>query len=799
MAWFDTGWVTTYDMYLGCGTGIRCSGNANRTDPWTVNFSGYLEVSQYNSGYNANAIYGAVNGYTGWQKITPYGYYRKDGSSYFSFNVNVGTPGGYRTLDNIFQVWNNAESGGVGGVAHIYCDAWYDQGASAPTGVGGANLDIGNNTEDGRAYSRVDVGSWGAGSGQAYFIVAKANGGSSWVEEWAASTSTNYLWWGGTHHSNSTSSCAITAWWPEACNNNSLRSYGSAKYIASPSAPITTAIGSVSNPSLTISGTINYSGGDQNSSTCNNGTIKYWRFHYKKTSDGSYVNMTPEYSSERTYTLSSLPKETFVLGTNYNIVTRVRNSLGAHGDSYQTVYCPTGVSGTVSENTPTSFIINCSATYAGTLASSTGGTMAQYIVKYSTDKATVDGGGGTAMPVVVNPSTSCTISGLTPGTTYYYRVYGWNVLGLSQVSSTLVNTTVPRFYPESYPLTLTAKNIGADVKIKIKHTGGLTTDELPISTLTLYRKPVGSSTWEQVGSPATGLSLTKEQEYTFVNAWTQALPSEGDYNVRILMSNGIDEDFSPTYTITAPTNVSVLRYRETNDCPIQINADVNGSATNGVHHWRLSWQNQSIDYVEKTTTSTYTQLHSRNYLLYDTTYSYWATLFDNFGCWRKSASLNTTTDKRFEWSAIVNGVKKSATPIFGHFYSNYAINEVYYIVKNSLGSKGLRMDLRNTRLKFITGTLNYRPENVASIKLANGKEIAYRLDESVDRYKFGIWNDGAIETTFHDGLEWKMTSYDIPNTTGYTVAETHHTGKGMNSSSPFSTTNCSEIPMWENQ
>lgn len=120
--------TTTTSMYLNISSTICASGSASRSGN-TVTISGTLSVSQSGS-WNTNAIYGYVDGATTWQKVKNAGNV-SSGSANFSFSFTDANAGS-RTYTAVFQVWNNAESGGVGGTASTTFSVSWSAGGAAP-------------------------------------------------------------------------------------------------------------------------------------------------------------------------------------------------------------------------------------------------------------------------------------------------------------------------------------------------------------------------------------------------------------------------------------------------------------------------------------------------------------------------------------------------------------------------------------------------------------------------------------------------------------------------------------------
>lgn len=130
--------IYTADMYLNIGTDICATISAWRNSGSTnvhfdVSFSLDQKRGQTYYSWNTNAIYAAVDGYTGWTKVKDAGN-SYSGSASASFTINTGNyDGGSKTFDVIFAVFNNAESGTVGGIPRFQVSAGWGSSASAPS------------------------------------------------------------------------------------------------------------------------------------------------------------------------------------------------------------------------------------------------------------------------------------------------------------------------------------------------------------------------------------------------------------------------------------------------------------------------------------------------------------------------------------------------------------------------------------------------------------------------------------------------------------------------------------------
>ena len=153
------GCVNTTGMYLNINTQICASGSASRSGN-TVTISGSFSVKQTNS-WNLNAIYAHVSGRTGWVKVKPYGNSGGTWSANFSFSFTDANAGS-ATYTAIFQVYNNAESGGVGNTASTTFSASWASAVSAPANP---SITLRESTDKSLAW-RLHESNWGNSAGR---------------------------------------------------------------------------------------------------------------------------------------------------------------------------------------------------------------------------------------------------------------------------------------------------------------------------------------------------------------------------------------------------------------------------------------------------------------------------------------------------------------------------------------------------------------------------------------------------------------------------------------------------------
>ena len=130
MASFDVS-TTTTGMYLGVSTYIRAYGSVTRINSSTIRISGTYQVTQSNA-WNLNAIYAWSSG-SGAVRVKPYSNGGGTWTAGFSYDVGVSASAGTYSGAVGFQVYNNAESGGVGNAAYLNFSASYGEGYTNPS------------------------------------------------------------------------------------------------------------------------------------------------------------------------------------------------------------------------------------------------------------------------------------------------------------------------------------------------------------------------------------------------------------------------------------------------------------------------------------------------------------------------------------------------------------------------------------------------------------------------------------------------------------------------------------------
>lgn len=131
-------------------------------------------------------------------------------------------------------------------------------------------------------------------------------------------------------------------------------------------------------------------------------------------------------------------------GTTYTVYLRAVNAIGSGTTSAPAnAVTPAAVPGAPGTPTPTAHE-NTQVPLSWTAAASNGSGITDYVVEYSTSATFV--GGGTVFADGTSASTSTTVTGLSNGTTYYFRVAAVNSVGTgsySAISAGAVPSTVP--------------------------------------------------------------------------------------------------------------------------------------------------------------------------------------------------------------------------------------------------------------------------------------------------------------------------------------------------------------------
>jgi len=704
---------------------------------------------------------------------------------------------------------------------------WYDVNGTAITDswaaafgsdyVGGESRVGGNFTTDSisPAYTKPTVSSasnltgTGAPNQARSQVMNPSNWGTNsvkgWFEIWnnnssvavAASTDDDpVMTWTLYASSTSPTACAINIWHGRTINNHSLYSETGNLYIATPSAPILSLTGQEgTSPQLNFTSTINYRGGGANSATCDNASLAKYQYGILQSDQSGVPSSLTDYvTSDKTFS-ASISKDSFMAGKSYKLYVRAIGGYG--GTSYtnsSVVYCPSSVYGNLASKTSTSLTIRAGANNAGTIGSASGGTLACYQLKWGTSESSLTN----TLPV--QTSDTFTITGLTPNQTVYYQITAWNIYGLNAVSNVTSQTTIPRYMPEIGTITpsyntsaTTPEELATSLNIVINHTGGLTIDELPVTSITVEKKPSFSTTWTIVRTED-NLNLLAGDDFTFTNALTGVQDNTGNYELKITVSNGTDST-SQIFVVYAPTFLSYTVSIPTNEF-VQFQSNATVSTNGGAAIWRYS---QDLDYYtrlkEVFTSETSVSIKSPKVLEFNTTYPLTTLLCTNLaGVYNRSSNKSITTPKRFNFYGVKGTNIKKGTEILTHNGVEKEISEVYYIKKNALGNVQIGDNLKHRPLQFITQPLHLHSQAAteARITFTNGKYITCnKTDYGV---KFGFCTSGGsfTQTFFEDRANgasvWNVNRYTLPNENLIVDSITSDNNMGLNVCPAFSTT-----------
>ena len=725
----------------------------------TANWHGWFEVGEY--------------GYAGINWITGHGYYYATASRTYSYNDNG---------DAITDEWHAQFYTEFRGLEGSHIDAAFTTSSIEPKYTAPNTPTTSNLVSDGtanKAYSQVSTTGWGQLSSRArYEIVCDGMVKATNSEDDPAS-----IYWTLPNYSTNTSACAINTWYGRAVNNHDLSSTSSAKYVATPSAPLLTispATLAGGLPTTNVQARVTYGGGTQNSSTCDNGVVIYVQFgRLESTESGVPSSLTtiPAQNKTATYFWTSFPS-----GIDYKIYARAINRQGGSSSSTsQIIYCPQGVSGSLSSRTSTSLTLRASANTAGTINSSSGGSIAKYRIDWGDSETSL------THSTAIQAENVFVIDNLSPNQTIYYRVTAWNQYGLNNISNVMSATTIARYVPE-VQLSLQANNGQISVQTAVVHTGGAVQDESPVTSLSFRKKAVNASSWTTVTTKTVNLSAGDTDTTT---VWTQPQDTEGDYLIEVTASNGTDTS-ATQIRVLAPTAVTITSAKLATNEPIQISVT---ASTPTETYAPIGWElyNQTTNETHSlTSTGQSATILTHKHLLYDTQYQLKMKCINSAGLWRWSSVSTVTTAKRFEFYAVSGEVAKKGAGTVAKNGAEKQITEVYFITKDALGNVQSGDSVSGKTLKFITQPLHYRPENVKSITLSNGTEIRYDIYNN--QYVFGIWSSDAPQTVFFDDNEgWRVTEYTFPSTT-LTVSSA---SSQLNASAAFSTTKLIIKADWE--
>jgi hypothetical protein len=302
-------------------------------------------------------------------------------------------------------------------------------------------------------------------------------------------------------------------------------------------------------------------------------------------------------------------------------------------------------------------------------------------------------------------ATAATITGLTTGTTYYYKIVAYNADGNS-ADSNLANGTPATSSAPLAPNNLVASAVTSSSNVSLTW-GDLATNETGYK---VYRK-LSTGTW--TGTPVATLSAN-------VATWTDTTTAGGQtYNYAVAAYNAIGENWSNTATVTTNSPASPVAPQITNltansstSIAVTWSAAVGGTGTPSYNIYRrvgngnfASDPSNNITVATGLTTLTYTDQGGANPVQPNTTYFYII------------QATNGATG--FQWSSGANSVStpNSSTTI---------INEA------TLGSDSVNIDrstLTNTNqaVASFTGNGTYQFSGVANA----GDNDYYKITSTV--------------------------------------------------------------------
>jgi len=142
-------------------------------------------------------------------------------------------------------------------------------------------------------------------------------------------------------------------------------------------------------------------------------------------------------------------------GTAYTFTVTASNSFGSSTSGSSNSVTPAGVPATPAAPTPSAG--NTQVSLSWTAPSSNGDAITDYLVYYATSA----GGTYTLFSDTVSATTSVTVTGLTNGTNYYFKIRAVNSVGNSELSpASTVSTPVPPPPPPPPPCDCTLHFVG---------------------------------------------------------------------------------------------------------------------------------------------------------------------------------------------------------------------------------------------------------------------------------------------------------------------------------------------------
>ncbi len=244
-------------------------------------------------------------------------------------------------------------------------------------------------------------------------------------------------------------------------------------------------------------------------------------------------------------------------GTQYYYVAYATNSAGTNYTSPVSTFTTQTVAPTVT--TPTSAsVTSTSATLGGDITSNGGASISDYGVLYSLSSSglTLANVGSGVSQVHTSASTSGvfteSVTGLSPGTQYYYVAYATNSAGTnytSPVSTFTTQTVAPTVTtPTSASVTSTSATLGGD----ITSNGGATVSDYGV----LYSLSSSGLTLANVGSGVSQVHTTASTSGVFTESVTGLSPATQYYYVAYATNSAGTNYTSPVSTFTTNSIVA---------------------------------------------------------------------------------------------------------------------------------------------------------------------------------------------------------------------------------------------------
>lgn len=330
--------TNTTSMYLGISTDICASGSASRSGN-TITVSGTLSVSQ-GSSWNTNAIYGYIDGSTTWTKVKNSGNVTS-GSANFSFTFTDANAGS-RTYTAVFQVWNNAETGPVGGSASTTFSVSWPAGTVAPTTPTVSASNPGTTNTNSVTWGTTSMGTPSSGTVYLY-------GGTSASPTTQLTTKTTT---GNTTYTHSSLSSNTKYYYRSRANNGQWSSYSSDATAVTRAAAPTVSVGTRTANSIQI----NYS-----TAADGNAYSKAIQYSLDGTNWSTGATVSTGSASSGSYNITGR-----TANTSYSVRTRVNTTAGTTvGSTLTAVTLPATPTLSISNITASSATLNYSLSADG--------------------------------------------------------------------------------------------------------------------------------------------------------------------------------------------------------------------------------------------------------------------------------------------------------------------------------------------------------------------------------------------------------------------------------------------------